>query len=76
VGAVLAVWTVRALRQKRNTGYIFACIPVYAVSVAGIVLIQNRVVETVYPAVNLGMQALLSLLALKAALCMGRVTRG
>lgn len=72
---VLTGWTVRAFRQKRNTGYAAACVPVFLASIAGIALIQNRVLKTGLPAADLAAQACLSLLALKAVLCMGRVTR-
>ena len=71
----LGIWTARAFRQHKNTGYAFACVPVFAASVAGIVLIQNEILGTGIPAADLAGQVCFALLALKAVLCMGRVTR-
>ena len=73
--AGLVVWCARNLRQKRNTGYILACIPVFLVSITGIVLIQNGVIRSGIPAVNLAAQCCFALLAMKAALCLGRISR-
>ena len=77
--AVMAVilfrWILRAFRQKRNTGYALACVPVFAISVAGIVLIQNGIIGTGIPAADLAGQICCALMAVKALICMGRVTR-
>ncbi len=71
----LAWWTARALREKRKAGYAAACVPVFLLSVAGIALIQNQILQTGVPAADLAGQICFSLLALKAVLCMGRVSR-
>ena len=75
MAVILAAWTARAFRIKRNTGYALACVPVFLISIAGMVLIQNGIVRTGIPAADLIMQVCLALLALKAVLCMGRVSR-
>ena len=72
---LLIVWTYRAFRQNQNTGYAFACVPVFAVSVAGIVLIQNQVLRIGIPAADLAAQICFALLAAKSLLCMARVSR-
>jgi len=72
---ILILWTGRAFRQQKNTGYAFACLPVFGLSVAGIVLIQNGILTGYTPAVDVIAQVCLALMALKAVLCMGRVTR-
>ena len=72
---ILILWMGRAFRQQKNTGYAFACLPVFVLSVAGIVLIQNGILTGYTPAVDVIAQVCLALLALKAVLCMGRVTR-
>jgi hypothetical protein len=48
---------------------------VFLLSVAGIALIQNQILQTGVPAADLAGQICFSLLALKAVLCMGRVSR-
>ena len=75
MAAVLAWWTVRTFRQRKNTGYAFACLPVFVVSVIALVLIRNEVFLTRIPAADLILQAVCALLAMKAVLCMGRVSR-
>ena len=75
LAAVLAGWTVRTFRQKRNTGYALACIPVFLASIAGIVVIQNEILRTGIAAADLAMQICLALLAFKSVICMGRVSR-
>lgn len=71
----LVFWTVRAFRQKRNTGYAAACIPVFILSIAGIMLIVNNAFRVDLFAARLILFICLQLLSLKAVLCMGRVTR-
>ena len=73
--AVLIWWTVRTIRQKRNTGYALICVPVFAAALAGIVMIQNRVMLSGNAPAQLVVQLCLALLAVKAVLCMGRVSR-
>ncbi len=73
--AVLTAWVLRLIRKKKNTGYAALCVPVYALSAAGTGLIGSRVLQTGIPAADLGMGICLAMLALKAALCAGRVGR-
>ena len=75
MAVILACWTARIVHQKRNTGYAYACVPVFAASAAGLALIGNQVIRIGIPAADLGMQVCLALLALKAVLCAGRVSR-
>ena len=72
---VLVWWARRTIRQRKNTGYVFACVPVFLISMTGIVLIQNGIARTGLAAADLAMQAVLALLAFKAVICLARVSR-
>lgn len=73
--AVLAAWTGRAFRQKKNTGYAFACVPVFAASVTLTALLRNGIILKDNPPAVLVLMICSALLSLKAVLCMGRVSR-
>ena len=75
LGLMLILWTLRAFRQKKNTGYAFACVPVFLASAVILQLILRGIIRTGNPPADLVMEVCLALLALKAALCMGRVSR-
>ena len=75
MGLVLVCWILRGIRQHKNTGYALACVPVFVLAIAGIVLFQNGILKTAYPLADLILQFLCALLSLKSVLCMGRVTR-
>ena len=72
---VLTGWTVRAFRQKKNTGYAYACIPVFAVTGTLLVLLQKGILLSYNAPAALAAEVCCALLAVKAVLCMGRVTR-
>ncbi len=71
---ILLSWTRRAFRNQKNTGYAFACIPVFLAASAVIVLQQTGLL-TVNPAADTAIRGACALLAMKAVVCMGRVTR-
>ena len=68
-------WTARAGRQKINTGYAWACVPVFLGAVAAIALIRNGISPWKNPPAELTIMICAAMLAMKAALCMGRVSR-
>ncbi len=70
----LALWVTRAFRQHKNTGYAWACVPVMVASLAAVAL-QGLGILSVNPAADLAIRCACALLALKAVVCMGRVTR-
>lgn len=70
----LLFFLARSFRQKKNTGYAWACVPVFAVFTAGI-LLQDAGVLTVNPRADLAIRLVCALLSLKAVICMGRVSR-
>ena len=72
---VLTGWTVRAFRQKKNTGYAYVCIPVFAVTGTLLVLLQKGILLSYNAPAALAAEVCCALLAVKAVLCMGRVTR-
>lgn len=72
---VLTGWTVRAFRQKKNTGYAYVCIPVFAVTGTLLVLLQKGILLSYNAPAALAAETCCALLAVKAVLCMGRVTR-
>ena len=72
--AVLLIWTRRAAKQRKNTGYAFACVPVFVAAVA-VVELQGMEIITVNPKADLAILCACSLLSMKAVLCMGRVSR-
>ncbi len=73
--AALAVWTARTFRKRKNTGYAFVCVPVFAASVALAAMVRNEIILADNPPARLVLTVCGALLALKAALCMGRVSR-
>ena len=72
--AVLVIWTYRTVKNKKNTGYAYACLPVFVASIAVIVL-QGVEVIVINPRADLAILCACSLLAMKAVICMGRVSR-
>ena len=72
---VLTAWTVRAFRQKKNTGYTAACIPVFAVTGILLVLLQKGILLSHNAPAALTAEVCCARLAMKAVLCMGRVIR-
>ena len=71
---VLLIWVFRTARQKKNTGYAYACVPVFAASVT-VIILQEMEILTINPRADLAILCACSLLAMKAVLCMGRVSR-
>ena len=71
----LIAWTVRTGRQKKNTGYAWACIPAFFAAVTVIALVRNGFFQWQNPPAELAIMICAALLAMKAALCMGRVSR-
>ena len=72
---ILIHWGGRAFRKRKHTGFFPVCISVFLLSVALIVLIRNRILSFDHPAAELVLICCGALLALKAVLCMGRVSR-
>ena len=70
----LVFWTVRTARQKGNMNYALACFPVFAGTVA-LILLEGVGVLTVNPAADLAIRIVCALLAIKAVICMGRISR-
>ncbi len=70
----LLIWTRRALRKKENTGYALACVPVFCVFSA-VVILQGLKVISLNPGADLAIRAAGALLAMKAVICMGRISR-
>lgn len=66
---------VRLGRRETGRAWLAACIPVLMASAAAVLLIQHRTLETGNAAADLILQAAFALLALKAVLCAGRVSR-
>ncbi len=75
LGLILALWTVRSLKQHQKTGYAAACVPVYLVSVTVVFLLRAGML-TVNPLADEVIRAVCVLLAMKAVICMGRISRG
>ena len=75
MAAALAGWTVRAFRQKKNTGYACACVPVFAAAGAALALMRFGLMLGNNAPAALAVEICCALLAVKAVLCMGRVTR-
>ena len=75
LGLILALWTVRTLKQHQHTGYALACVPVY-LAAAAVIFLQRAGILTVNPLADGVIRAVCALLAMKAAVCMGRVSRG
>ncbi len=71
---ILVLWTGRAAQNRENTGYALACFPVFLAGTAVIVLQETEVLR-VNPAADLAIRGSCALLALKAVICMGRVSR-
>ncbi len=71
----LVFWTRRALRIKENTGYALACVPVFCAA-STVVILQGLDVLTVNPGADLAIRCACALLAMKAVICMGRISRG
>lgn len=74
MGICLTGWIRRSFRLQKNTGYAYACIPVFAVFAAGI-LLQDLQVLSVNPLADGAIRIVCALLAMKAVICMGRVSR-
>ena len=74
MGISLLFWAHRVFRTQKNTGYAYACIPVFVISVAGIVL-QDLGILTVNPLADQAIRIVCALLAMKAVLCLGRISR-
>ena len=72
---ILIHWSGRTIRQRKHTGYIPVCTVLFLLSVALIVLIRNRILPLDNPPAELVLICIGALLALKAVICMGRVSR-
>ena len=71
----LAFWVARAVNEKKNAGYAFACIPVFIAGCAVVLLQARQIISTGNPAAEMAVSSACALLAIKACLCMGRVSR-
>jgi len=72
---VMIVWAARTVKKHEKTGYAFVCVPVYIVMILGIALMrQNGWLAANAPA-ELVIEIVAALIALKALICMGRVSR-
>ena len=74
MAAALIIWVLRAFRRKQNTGYAAACVPVFAAG-ATVVILQGQGILTINPAADTAIGCACALLAMKAVICMGRITR-
>ncbi len=70
----LVLWSRRALKAKENTGYALACVPVFCATVA-VIILQSLGILQVNPAADQAIRLACALLAMKAVICMGRVSR-
>ena len=74
MAVILCLWVIRARTLHRNEKYAIACLPVFAGAMA-VIMLQRHGILQVNPAADLAILTACALLALKAVLCMGRVTR-
>ncbi len=72
---VFVCWMIRLFRQRGGRSYVLACVPVYLISVTGLALIRNGMLLQENDPAGLILQIALALLAMKATLCAGRVSR-
>lgn len=71
----LILWTARAVRASRHPGYAVSCGAVWTLSVAGIIMIRNEILTLNHPVAKIILVCAASALAMKAVLCMGRISR-
>ena len=71
----LLIWMIRDIRTYQHPGYIWACSLVWAGSIALIVLIRNHILIFDHPLADTLLVLCAALLAMKAVLCMGRISR-
>ena len=75
LAAVMIVWTRRAFRKNKSPGYAWGCWAVMLGTVAVLILQRNGILNTGYPPAELAISCCCGALAMKAALCMGRISR-
>ena len=75
MAAALAGWSLRDHRQEKNTRYVIACVIVFLGSATAVVLIQNNLILERNAPAGLVIRVLCAALAMKAVLCMGRISR-
>ncbi|MBR2662968.1 MAG: hypothetical protein IKE25_04570, partial [Clostridia bacterium] len=71
----LLIWMIRGIRTHQHPGYILACPLVWVGSIALIVLIRNQMLLFDHPVAEMIIILCSALLAIKAVLCMGRISR-
>ena len=72
----LILWTVRSVRAHVHPGYFFACWAVWVAAVALIAVMRNGLLTLNHPWADCMAVILAAALAMKAVLCMGRISRG
>ena len=72
----LILWTARSVRARVHPGYFFACWAVWVAAIALIAVIRNELLTLNHPLADRMAVILAAALAMKAVLCMGRISRG
>lgn len=71
----MALWIWRGSEEQKNTGYAMACVLVFLGCAAATVLLRTGRFPAGSEPADFAIQAGCALLAMKAALCMGRISR-